>query len=88
MILLPHHLEFQETLANLPFFYEQIAQQSAEVLHLIQDGSGLFQLADDKRLKDYLFSGELDEQIEFIDAYEGVEPDNEWSLSSEWLGSL
>jgi hypothetical protein len=88
MILLPHHLEYQETLADLPFFYNQIARQSAEVLHAIQDNSGLFQIADDKRLKEYLFSGELDERIEFVDAYEEVEPDSEWSLSNEWLGSL
>ncbi|MCC3409910.1 MAG: hypothetical protein JGK17_31110 [Microcoleus sp. PH2017_10_PVI_O_A] len=88
MILLPHHLEYHETLAELPFFYTQIAQSSSETLHLIQDGSGLFQIADNKRLEDYLFSGELDEQIEFVDAYEEVETDNEWSLSDEWLGSL
>jgi hypothetical protein len=88
MILLPHHLEFQETLTDLPFFYNQIARQSAEVLHLIQDASGLFQMVNDKRLKEYLFSGELNENIEFIDAYEELEEDNEWSLSNEWLGSL
>ncbi|MEG4318125.1 MULTISPECIES: hypothetical protein [unclassified Microcoleus] len=88
MLLLPHHLEFQETLAELPFFYKQIANQSAETLHLIQDGSGLFELADDKRLKDYLLSGELDEYVEFVDAYEEVETSDAWSLGDEWLGSL
>lgn len=88
MLLLPHHLEYHETLANLPFFYNELAQNSSETLHLIQDGSGLFQLADDNRLKEYLFSGELDEQIEFVDAYEEVTASNKWSLSDEWVGSI
>lgn len=88
MLLLPNHLEYHETLANLPFFYNELTRTSSETFHLIQDGSGLFQLANDKRLEEYLFSGELDEQIEFVDAYEEVTESNEWSLSDEWLGSI
>jgi hypothetical protein len=87
MLLLPHHYEFQETLADLPFFYKEMASQTSEVMHLIQGASGLPEMVDGKKLRDYLLSGQLDEQIEFVDAY-AEESSNEWDISDVWLGSL
>ena len=87
MLLLPHHYEYKETLADLPFFYKQMASSTSEIMHVIQK-FGIPELATDKQLEEYLFGGELDDQIEFVDAYEEVETSNTWSLSDEWLGSL
>jgi hypothetical protein len=36
MILQPHHHEFGETLANLPFFHNQMAKETCEPMHVIQ----------------------------------------------------
>jgi hypothetical protein len=87
MLLLPHHYEFQETLADLPFFYKEVASRTSEVMHLIQGTSGLPEMVNDKKLRDYLLSGELDEQIEFVDGY-AEEVSSEWDVSDVWLGSL
>ena len=98
MLLLSHHLEFAETLAHLPFFYQQMASETCEVMHIIQRSSNcLPEMVNSNRLQDYLFGGEVDETIEFVDGYadietdDGLEEDNgllDWELSDEWLGSI
>lgn len=87
MLLLPHHYEFAETLADLPFFYKEMAGSTSETMNVIQR-FGVPEMATDKQLQEYLLGGEFDDQIEFIDAYEEVEINDTWSLSDEWLGSL
>jgi len=95
MILLPQHYEFAETLANLPFFYKQAASNTCEVMHVIQSNPNyLPEIADARRLQEYLQGGEIDEFVEYIDGY-AEEPTEEsddcltsWELSDEWLGSI
>jgi hypothetical protein len=97
MILLPHHYEFAETLANLPFFYKQAASNTCEVLHVIQSNPNyLPEIADTRRVQEYLQSGEIDQFVEYVDGYaefdEPTEESNDcltsWDLSDEWLGSI
>lgn len=95
MILLPHHHEFTETLANLPFFYEQMASQTCEVLHILQkDPNHLPEMVNTNSLQEYLLGGEADQFIEYVDGYadtgETKENNNflDWELSNEWLGSI
>jgi len=64
-----------------------MASSTSETMHVIQR-FGIPEVATDKQLQEYLLGGELDDQIEFIDAYEEVEASDAWSLSDEWLGSL
>lgn len=93
MLLLPHHYEFQETLADLPFFYKEIASCSAETLHILQK-DGIPELVTELQLRECLLSGELDEQIELMDAYAQEEEEEEedkpilWDISDVWLGSI
>ncbi|WP_445173789.1 hypothetical protein [Microcoleus sp.] len=95
MLLLPHHLEFAETLANLPFFYQQMASETCEVMHVIQSSANcLPEIATTDRLQEYLLGGEIDETVEYIDGYadaDDFEEDNnllDLELSDEWLGSI
>lgn len=96
MLLLPHHYEFAETLANLPFFYQEAASKTCEVMHVIQKNPyHLPELANTSRLQEYLLGGEIDEFVEFVDGY-GDEPAEEqkgdqlnpWELGDVWLGSI
>lgn len=97
MLLLPHHHEFAETLANLPFFYKQMARETCETLHLIQKNPNhLAETATTAQLQEYLLGGEIDQYIEFVDGYAENDVDNfeedgyfpEWELSNEWIGSI
>lgn len=97
MLLLPHHYEFAETLANLPFFYKQMAGETCETLHLIQKNPNyLPETATTAKLQDYLLGGEADQYIEFVDGYadagnsfeEGEDSLVNWELGDEWLGSI
>jgi hypothetical protein len=99
MLLLPGHLEFAETLANLPFFYKEMASNTCEVMHVIQSNPNyLPEIADASKLQEYLQVGEIDEFVEYIDGYaDAGEPTKEsdddnclkpWELSDEWLGSI
>lgn len=94
MILQPHHHEFAETLANLPFFYKRMASETCEVMHLIQSNPNcLPEIATADRLQEYLFGGEIDETIEFVDGYDNTNTCDEndlieWELEDEWLGSI
>jgi hypothetical protein len=98
MLLLPHHYEFAETLAHLPFFYKQMASETCEVMHVIQSSANcLPEIANSNRLQEYLFGGEIDETVEFVDGYADIETDDcleednnllDWELSDEWLGSI
>jgi hypothetical protein len=96
MILLPHHLEFAETLANLPFFHKQIASNTCETLHILQkDPNYLPEIVNAKNLKEYLLGGEADQFIEYVDGYaddgELTEENDtllKWKLGDEWLGSI
>jgi len=97
MLLLPHHYEFAETLANLPFFYQQMARETCEVMHVIQRSSNcLPEMVNSNRLQEYLCGGEIDETVEFVDGYADTETDDcseynsllNWELSDEWLGSI
>lgn len=93
MLLLPHHLEYKETLANLPFFYEEMARNTCEVVHLIQSNPNFLpEMATASRLQEYLLGGEADENVEYIDGYaDDFEEDNnllEWELADEWIGSI
>jgi hypothetical protein len=98
MILLPHHLEFAETLANLPFFLKQVANETCETLHILQkDPNQLPEIVNANNLQEYLLGGEADEYIEFVDGYADdncanpTENDsllNPWELGDEWLGSI
>jgi hypothetical protein len=36
MLLRPGDYEFAETLANLPFFYKEVAAKTCNTLHLVQ----------------------------------------------------
>ena len=95
MLLLPHHLEFAETLANLPFFYKQMASETCEVMHIIQrSASCLPEIATTNRLQEYLLGGEIDETVEYIDGYADTDDFDEddglldWELGDEWIGSI
>ena len=98
MILLPHHLEFAETLANLPFFHKQIASNTCETLHILQkDPNHLPEIVNAKNLKEYLLGGEADQFIEYVDGYADADADElaeendnllNWELGDEWLGLI
>lgn len=97
MLLLPHHYEFAETLANLPFFYKQAANQTCETMHLLQkDPHYLPEMVNGGQLREYLLGEEVDQFIECENAYADIgEPTAEngnllepWELSNEWLGSI
>lgn len=92
MILLPHHHEFRETLANLPHFYQEIASQNCELVHLIQKNpSYIPEMADSNRLKEYLLGGEVNEFVEYVDGYSDCFDDDLldcWELGDEWLGLI
>jgi len=99
MILQPHHHEFAETLANLPFFYKLMASNTCETLHILQKNPNqLPELVNGKNLQEYLLDGESDEYIEFIDGYaddgccDELTEENDsflnWELGDEWLGSI
>jgi hypothetical protein len=93
MLLLPNHLEFAETLANLPFFYQEAAHQTCEVMHVLQKKPNhVPEMVTANRLKEYLLGGEADQFVEYIDGYvdEPIEDDylTSWELSDEWLGSI
>ncbi len=96
MILLPHHHEFAETLANLPFFHKQMACNTCEVLHILQkDPNHLPEMVNAKNLQEYLLGGEADQFIEYVDGYADAgelteENDSllDWELGDEWLGSI
>ena len=99
MILLPGHLEFAETLANLPFFYKKVANQTCETLHILQKNTNyLPEIVNTSSLQEYLLGGEADQYIEYIDGYadndgadeltEGNDGFLDWELGNEWLGSI
>ena len=97
MLLLPHHLEFTETLANLPFFYNRIASETCEVMNVIQSSAScLPEIATTDRLREYLLGGEIDETVECIDGYADDDADDleggdgllDWEISDEWIGSI
>jgi hypothetical protein len=97
MLLLPGHHEFSETLANLPFFYKEIASQTCELTHVIQKTPNyLPEMVNGNGLQEYLLGGEADQFVEYIDGYANGEPMIEesddcltsWELSDEWLGSI
>jgi len=96
MLLLPGHLEFAETLANLPFFYQEAARKTCEVMHVLQKKPNFVpEMVTENRLKEYLLGGEADQFVEYIDGYsdEPTESDNDdyltsWELGDEWLGSI
>jgi hypothetical protein len=96
MILLPHHHEFAETLANLPFFYKQMASSTCEVLHILQKNPNhLPKMVNTNNLEEYLLGGEADQFIEYVDGYADAgelteENDSllDWELGDEWLGLI
>jgi hypothetical protein len=94
MLLLPHHHEFAETLANLPFFYKEIASNTCETMHVLQNNPNhLPEIATTSRLQEYLLGGEIDEYVEYVDGYaddDAEETDDllNWELGDEWLGSI
>jgi len=92
MILLHHHHEFRETLANLPHFYPIIASQTCEPVHLIQKNpSYIPEMVDSNRLKEYLLGGEVNKFVEYVDGYSDCVDDDLldcWELGDEWLGSI
>ncbi|MEG4275155.1 MULTISPECIES: hypothetical protein [unclassified Microcoleus] len=95
MLLLPHHYEFAETLANLPFFYQEAASRTCDTLHLIQKNPNyLPEFVKADKLQEYLLGGEAYQFVEYVDGY-ADEPTNEnddslnsWELGDEWLGSI
>jgi hypothetical protein len=103
MLLLPHHYEFAETLANIPFFFQSLASETCEVLHVVQQKPNyLPEIVNANNLQEYLLGGEADQFIEYVDGYadtEDTETEDEqtdsnllsipsWELSDEWLGSI
>lgn len=94
MLLLPHHIEFAETLANLPFFFREAASKTCEVLHVVQKNPYyLPEIVNANTLQEYLLGGEADNFVEYVDGYadEPTEEDNLlglWELGDEWLGSI
>jgi len=95
MLLLPDDHEFAETLANLPFFYNRMASDTCETMHIIQSNPNhLPEIASDSRLQEYLLGGEIDKFVEYVDGY-ADEPTEEsddllepWELGDAWLGSI
>jgi len=95
MLLLPHHYEFAETLANLPFFHNQMARNSCEPLHVIQRGHNFVpEIATTNELLEYLLGGEAEEIVEFVDGYadgDDLEEDDlldNGELADSWLGTI
>jgi hypothetical protein len=94
MILLPHHHEFAETLADLPFFHNEMASKTCETLHILQKNPNhLPELVNSIKLQEYLLGGEADQFIECVDGYadQQTEEDDDlldWELGDEWLGSI
>ena len=95
MLLLPGHLEFAETLANLPFFYKEAASKICEVMHVVQKNPyHLPEMVDANTLQEYLLGGEADQFVEYVDGYadESTEESDglldSWELGDEWLGSI
>ena len=95
MLLLPHHYEFAETLANLPSFYKKAASETCEVMHILQKNPNyLPEIVNVNSLQEYLLGGEADQFVEYVDGYaeELTEEDDSlsgsWELSNEWLGSI
>jgi hypothetical protein len=95
MILLPNHLEFAETLANLPFFYKQMANKTCETMHILQKNPNhLPEMVNANTLQEYLLGGEADQFVECIDSYaDDLEENNNnlpysWELGDEWLGLI
>ncbi len=95
MLLLPHHHEFLETLANLPFFYKQVAGFTCEVMHLVQKNPNhLPEMVNANELQEYFLGGEVDQFVEYIDGYadapteEGDDLLDSWELGDEWLGEI
>ncbi len=70
MILLPGNYEFSETLANLPFFYKELASQTCETMHILQKNPNhLPEMVNVNNLQEYLLGGEADQYIEYVDGY-------------------
>jgi hypothetical protein len=92
MILLPHHHEFRETLANLPNFYQKIASQTCETMHILQKNPNhLPEMVNANSLQEYLLGGEVNEFVEDVDGYFDCVDDDSldcWELGDEWLGSI
>jgi hypothetical protein len=95
MLLLPHHYEFGETLANLPHFYNEIASRSCEMQHILQKSPNhVPEMVNASTLQEYLLGGEADQFVEYIDGYadELTEESDDlltpWELGDEWLGSI
>ncbi len=95
MLLLPHHYEFAETLADLPFFYHQMAKDTCHFLNVIQRNPNFVpEIVTTNKLQEYLLGGEADENVEFVDGYTNndcLEEDDDslnWELADEWLGSI
>jgi len=94
MLLLPGHLEFAETLANLPHFYKTAASKTCEVLHILQKNPNyLPEIVNANTLHEYLLGGEADQFIEYVDGYaDELTEENDslldWELGDEWLGSI
>jgi hypothetical protein len=95
MLLLPHHYEFAETLANLPHIYQQVASQTCETLHIVQKNPNyLPEIVKANTLQEYLLGGEADQFVEYIDGYadelteESDDSLNLWELGDEWLGLI
>jgi hypothetical protein len=97
MLLLPGDHEFAETLANLPFFYQEVVNQTCELRHIIQKNPNhVPEIVNSSVLQEYLLGGEADQFVEYVDAYaDADEPTEEsddllqpWELGDEWLGSI
>lgn len=102
MLLLPHHHEYKETLANLPFYYKELASKSCDTIHILQKNPNyLPEMVKKEDLQEYLLGGEADQFVEFVDGYANSDVDiadvdrpesNDgcllWELSDEWLGSI
>jgi hypothetical protein len=96
MLLLPGHHEFAETLANLPFFYQEATSQTCELMHVLQKNPNhLPEIVNANRLQEYLLGGEANQFVEDIDGYadadELEESENSstlWDLGDEGLGSI
>lgn len=94
MILQPHHHEFKETLAHLPFFYQEMARGTCESLNVIQrNPNSVPEIATTNELREYLLGGEADKIVEFVDGYadNDCEENNtliDWELADKWLGLI
>ena len=95
MLLLPHHHEFAETLANLPHFYKEAASKTYEVMHILQKiPNHLPEIVNASMLHEYLLGGEADQFVEYVDGYadelteENDDSFDSWELGDEGLGSI